>query len=83
MSIKDEMEARLRAAFAPSSLEILNESHLHAGHSGDDGTGESHFRLHIRAEELASLSRVARHRRVLAALGDIPSRIHALAMDIG
>ena len=42
MSMKQEMEAALQAAFAPSALEVVNESHKHAGHAGDDGSGESH-----------------------------------------
>ena len=83
MPVKDEIDSRLRAAFAPEQLEIVNESHKHAGHSGDDGTGESHFRIMIRAGAFASMSRVARHRAVHAALGDINTRVHAIALDIG
>ncbi|VDC30794.1 BolA family protein [Pseudogemmobacter humi] len=83
MAVSDEMAERLRAAFAPDELEIVNESGLHAGHGGDDGSGESHFRLRIRAPVFAPMSRVERHRTVIRALGDIPSRIHALALDIG
>ena len=83
LAIKDEIEARLRASFAVTALEVINESHRHAGHSGDDGTGESHFAVTLRAPELAVLTRVARHRAVQAALGDINSRVHALALDIG
>ncbi|OZA04927.1 MAG: BolA family transcriptional regulator [Rhodobacterales bacterium 17-64-5] len=83
MAIKDEIEARLRAAFQPSELVVVNESHRHAGHSGDDGTGESHFAVRLRAPELAALGRLARHRAVQAALGDINARVHALALDIG
>lgn len=83
MAIKDEIEARLRATFAVTELEVVNESHRHAGHSGDDGTGESHFAARIRAPELATLGRLARHRAVQAALGDINARVHALALDIG
>lgn len=83
MPIKDEIEARLRAAFTISELEVVNESHRHAGHSGDDGSGESHFALRLRATELAPLGRLARHRAVQAALGDIHQRLHALALDLG
>ena len=43
-------------AFQPELLEIENESHKHAGHSGDDGSGESHFRVMIRAAGFAGLS---------------------------
>ena len=83
MPVIDEIEQKLRAAFAPEALEVVNESHRHAGHAGDDGTGETHFAVRIRSPGFAAMSRVARHRAVLAALGDIPGRIHALALDIG
>lgn len=83
MAVKDEIEARLTAAFAPSQLVVENESHRHAGHSGDDGSGESHFRIMIRAATLQDMTRIARHRAVQAALGDLNQRIHAIALDIG
>jgi BolA protein len=63
-------------------LEVVNESHLHGGHAGDDGSGESHFRVLIRAPAFAPMSRVARHRAVHAALGDLNTRVHAIALDI-
>jgi BolA protein len=83
MRVKDVMEARLISAFAPQLLEIVNESHKHAGHAGDDGTGESHFAVKIRAPALAEMGRVERHRAVTRALGDLMTRIHALALDAG
>lgn len=83
MAAKDDIRSRLQAAFAPTELEIINESHQHAGHSGDDGSGESHFRIVIRANALAAMPRVARHRAVHQALGDLNQRIHAIALDIG
>ena len=83
MSVADEINARLTRAFAPDRLEVVNESHRHAGHAGDDGTGESHFRVVIRAAAFAPMTRVARHRAVHAALGDLNARIHAIALDIG
>ena len=83
MSIESELIARLTITFSPTRLEVVNESHKHAGHSGDDGSGESHFAVLIRADDLARLSRVARHRAVQNALGDLNQRVHALALDIG
>lgn len=83
MSVKSEIEARLTAAFAPTELAVENESHRHAGHAGDDGSGESHFRVTIRAAAFAPMGRVERHRAVHRALGDLTARIHALALDIG
>lgn len=83
MAVKDEIAARLTAAFAPDRLEVVNESHQHAGHSGDNGSGESHFRITIRAAAFAEMPRIARHRAVHQALGDLNSRVHAIALDIG
>jgi BolA protein len=84
MNMSAEIEQRLRAAFAPEELEVMNESHRHAGHAGDDGSGESHFRVRIRAPQLAAMSRLERHRAVHAALGpEVTGRIHALALDAG
>lgn len=83
MPIRDEIDTRLRGNFQVQELEIVNESHKHAGHSGDDGTGESHFRIRLRAPELAQMGRVQRHRAVHAALGDLNTRIHAIALDLG
>lgn len=84
MQMSEEIERRLRAAFAPKELEVVNESHRHAGHAGDDGSGESHFRVRIRAARLAEMSRLERHRAVHAALGtEVTGRIHALALDAG
>ena len=82
MTIENEIETRLTHAFSPSELTITNESHRHAGHSGDDGSGTSHFAIRIRAAALAAMPRVARHRAVHAALGDLNQRIHAIALDI-
>jgi len=83
MRIEDEIRTRLEAAFAPARLEVVNESHKHQGHAGDDGSGESHFRVVITAASFGPMSRIARHRAVHAALGaDVVGRIHALALDI-
>jgi BolA protein len=83
MAVSDEITQRLTEVFAPTRLEVANESHRHAGHSGDDGSGESHFRVTIRAAVFGPMGRVDRHRAVQKALGDLNTRIHALALDIG
>ena len=83
MSIESEIRSKLTAAFQPVRLEVVNDSAKHAGHSGDDGTGESHFAVLILAEALSGLSRVARHRAVHKALGDLTTRVHAMAIDAG
>lgn len=83
MALEKEIHAVLKAKIAPSSLIVVNESHLHRGHAGDDGSGESHWRVDIEAPSLAGLSRIAKHRAIHAALGpDIIGRIHALSLKI-
>lgn len=84
MGLDKQIHDRLESEFAPTTLEVHNESAMHAGHAGDDGSGESHWRVVIRSEKLTDLSRIARHRAVHAALGeDIIGRIHALSLDLG
>ncbi len=83
MGVTDEIETRLRDAFAPTALEVIDESESHRGHAGYRDGGESHFRVRIRAPGFAGQSRLQRHRAVHAALGaDLVGRIHALALDI-
>lgn len=78
----DEIRDRLTLAFAPDVLEIVDESEKHRGHGGWREGGETHFHVTIRAAALAGQGRLARHRAVHAALGDLTTRIHALALDI-
>ena len=76
-----EMEALLNAAFAPSRLAVINDSVSHHGHSGDDGSGESHFTIEIESAAFAGVSRVNRQRMINKAQGDIPGgRVHAMAL---
>jgi BolA family transcriptional regulator, general stress-responsive regulator len=79
--IQTEMETLLAAAFAPIRLTVTNDSARHHGHSGDDGSGESHFTVEIVAAAFAGESRVNRQRMINKALGDLPGqRVHALAI---
>lgn len=79
--IAQEIESLLRQAFNPTRLEVINDSARHHGHTGDDGSGESHFSIEIEAPAFAGMNRLARQRAVNAALGDIPGqRVHALAI---
>lgn len=81
MSAEQEMRERLMVALEPIRLDLVNESHLHAGHASSPGTGESHFRLLIVAEAFSGRSRIDRHRLVNDALADLlRARVHALAI---
>ncbi|QPC99566.1 BolA family protein [Qipengyuania soli] len=80
--VQQEMERLLTEAFRPTRLEVINDSAKHHGHSGDDGSGESHFTIVIEAAAFADKSRLDRQRMVNRALGDIPGqRVHALAIQ--
>lgn len=80
-TIASEIETLLADAFAPECLAVSNDSASHSGHSGDDGSGESHFSIHIVSAAFAGKSRLERQRMVNAALGDLPGqRVHAMAI---
>lgn len=82
--VQREIETLLKGAFAPSRLEVINDSARHHGHAGDDGSGESHFTVLIESAHFAGKSRLQRQRMVNGALGDIPGeRVHALAIRAG
>lgn len=80
MSRIEQIRAALTAALAPQSLEIVDESHKHAGHEGArDGRG--HFAVSIVSETFAGLGPLARHRLVYEALGALmQTDIHALSI---
>ena len=81
-SVADYLEKHLSEAFSPSSLEVINESHLHAGHAGDDGTGESHFRIKIVSAAFDGMSRIDRHRAINAIVQPkIDEGLHACAIE--
>ena len=81
MATADIIRTKLIAAFAPSRLDIVDESHRHAGHAGHSGHGESHFRVTIVSAAFSGLGRVERQRRVYQALADeLAGGVHALAL---
>ena len=76
----ERIRVALEAAFAPQSLEVIDDSHRHAGHAGArDGRG--HFNVDIVSPAFAGMSPLARHRAVYAALGGMmDTDIHALSI---
>lgn len=80
MIIQPDIEAKLVAAFAPSHLEISNESHMHAAPPGVKGPRESHFRAVIVSPAFEGKRLLQQHQAVYAALGDTMGKIHALAL---
>jgi BolA protein len=82
MEISARLSQRLRDRFSPLSLEVVNESHLHAGHGHHDGTGETHLRVRIVADAFATMGRVERHRAVNGLAADFfDEGLHALAIE--
>ncbi|MDJ1017269.1 MAG: BolA family protein [Paracoccaceae bacterium] len=83
MRVEEEIRQKLETAFAPSRLEVEDESEQHRGHAGYQEGGQSHFRVRIAALAFEEMSRLERHRAVHSALGeDLVGRIHALALEI-
>ena len=82
MRVEDEIRRKLKQAFAPQALEVVNDSHRHAGHAGSPGTGESHFTIKVVSPVFEGKSRVERHRMVNQVLADeLAGKIHALAVS--
>lgn len=81
MSITHRITDKLTDTFAPTTLDVADESHLHQGHAGHREGGETHFRVHIVSVLFAGKSRLERHRMVNAALADeLSGGVHALAI---
>ncbi len=81
MATRDRIVEKLTKSFAPSGLDVVDESHLHEGHAAHRPGGETHFRVYIVSEAFAGKSRLARHRMVNEALAsELADRVHALAI---
>ena len=81
MRVASRVRAKLTAALAPERLEIIDESHRHAGHSGARPEGETHFRVEIVSTAFEGQPRLLRQRRVHEILADeLKSDIHALSL---
>lgn len=84
MTLQDTITAKLRSNFNVAELNVINESHLHAGHKPQfDGTGETHFRIQLVASDFKGQSRVARHRAINELLKpELDAGLHALALEL-
>lgn len=79
--VAETIRAKLTAGLQPARLDIVDESHRHAGHAGARPQGESHFKVTIVAEAFTGQSRVARQRLVYALLaGELRTDVHALSL---
>ncbi|RAI03830.1 BolA family transcriptional regulator [Acuticoccus sediminis] len=80
--VQDRITETLTERFAPSHLEVIDESALHAGHMGARPEGETHFRIRITAEAFRDKSRLQRHRMVNEAVAaELAGPVHALAIS--
>ena len=82
MRVEEQITKKLRQAFAPVVLEVVNDSDRHRGHAGAPGTGESQFTIKVVSDRFAGKSRVERHRMVNDVLAEeLRGPIHALAIS--
>ena len=81
MRTADIITEKLTSAFSPQSLEVVDESHLHAGHAGSREGGQTHYRVYIVSNAFKGKSRVDRHRMINTALAaELAGSVHALAI---
>lgn len=82
MDVKESITAKLQASFAPSRLEVIDESDQHAGHGGWREGQTTHVRIRIASAAFAGLTRVAIHRQINALLAmEFEAGLHALAIE--
>lgn len=83
MTVEKIIKQKLTEKFQPEILKVENESHKHIGHSGDDGSGESHFKVTIASAAFAGDSRLQAHRKINACLSEeLKHTIHALSLHV-
>ena len=81
MQTKDVIIKKLTEAFAPESLRVEDESHLHAGHAGHRPGGQTHYRVYIVSDAFRGKSRIERHRAINVTLAqELSDSVHALAI---
>ena len=81
MRTADIITEKLTSAFSPQSLNVVDESHLHAGHAGSREGGQTHYRVYIVSNAFEGKSRVDRHRMINTALAaELAGSVHALAL---
>ncbi len=82
MRIADRIRTKLETALSPVTLEIVDDSHKHAGHSGAREGGETHFTVTVVSDVFAGKSRIERQRMVYGLLAEeMADRVHALALN--
>jgi BolA protein len=83
MRVAAVMTEKLNRAFAPTMLDVTDESAAHAGHAGAGPGGQTHFHVRMVSAAFEGVTRVERQRRVHAALAaEIAGGVHALSLSL-
>ena len=81
--MKERIEKKLKENLRPKFLEVKNNSPLHSGHLGDDGSGETHFKVTIESEDLKKLNQIQAHRKINELVKDeFAKGLHALEIKL-
>ena len=81
--VRDRMESKLRAAFAPLQLDVTDETNKHHGHAGWRESGETHFHVSVASASFTGKTRIERQRMVYQVLAEeMAGPVHALALDV-
>ena len=79
MSIADKIQQKLQDTLHPIHLKVIDQSHLHVDHQGNDSNGvESHFKVEIASKKFDSLSKLKRHQLVYRLLKEEIQLLHAI-----
>ena len=82
MKIDDKILENLKRNFPHANIELINESYKHAGHAGDNGTGQTHYKVEVISDVFEGLSRLASQKMVMTVLKPLmgDGGIHALSL---
>lgn len=79
--MRQQIIKRLENSLNCKKLEVIDESHLHAGHNSDAAKGETHFRIKINSVDLENLSTLKKHQKIYKILTEEIKQIHAIAIE--
>jgi len=83
MNMEEKIKAAIKNKIKTHDMQLINESHKHAGHAGDDGSGQTHFKLMIVSDDFLNLNRVQRQRLVNAAISEcFDAGLHAISLKL-
>lgn len=81
--MEERIKQNLQKSLNPTFLEVKNNSYLHKGHSGDNGTMETHFSIKVEAAELKNLTRIKAHQKINKIIEqEFKNGLHALEISI-